>query len=165
MFVWKTKNESLIFLVMFSTYDHIYGHDYGWSPDYDFFWKYWEEILFFIYTHFICRINFIYLEAYAQERQVIVTGHKRFRGIFKYYGILHYRKVFIKNYMHILILFFQLSVIPSFLGLSSLLRRSGDLRQFFSGCVYGAALVALFLVSTVFHLVFYFSSRRCRWDF
>lgn len=53
-----------------------------------------------------------------------------------------------------------LSVVPSFLGLSSLLRRSGDLRQFFSGCVYGLALVALFLVSTVFHLVFY--SRRCR---
>ncbi|GIY34430.1 monocyte to macrophage differentiation factor 2 [Caerostris darwini] len=36
-----------------------------------------------------------------------------------------------------------------------LLQRSDDKWEFFSGFVYGAALVALFLVSTFFHYVFY----------
>ncbi|CAL1286050.1 unnamed protein product [Larinioides sclopetarius] len=48
-----------------------------------------------------------------------------------------------------------LSVIPSLVGMFLLLRHSDDKWKFFSGFVYGAALVALFLVSTFFHYVFY----------
>ncbi|XP_035220508.1 monocyte to macrophage differentiation factor 2-like [Stegodyphus dumicola] len=48
-----------------------------------------------------------------------------------------------------------LSVIPSLMGLFLLLQRSNDKRKYFSGFVYGAALVSLFLISTIFHYVFY----------
>ncbi|KAG8197538.1 hypothetical protein JTE90_007274 [Oedothorax gibbosus] len=48
-----------------------------------------------------------------------------------------------------------LPVGPSFMGMIHLIRRSDDLRKFISGFVYGAALVSLFLISTIFHTVFY----------
>ncbi|XP_071042391.1 monocyte to macrophage differentiation factor 2 isoform X2 [Parasteatoda tepidariorum] len=53
-----------------------------------------------------------------------------------------------------------LSVIPSVMGLFLLLKQSNDRYQFISGFVYGGALVALFLVSTIFHCVFYIRKFR-----
>ena len=48
---------------------------------------------------------------------------------------------------------FQLLVVPAFLGMALLHRQADDGWQRLTAVVYGLGLIALFLVSSVFHII------------
>lgn len=51
-------------------------------------------------------------------------------------------------------------IVPSIIATVELIRRSQTTEQYISAIVYGATLILIFTVSTIFHCVFYCNEHR-----